>query len=159
MIASGRRPLQFAQHLGVETELKDGSRLRLRRQLGVHHLVVVLPEIAFPRHPEQHVGAAVPAAVLEPGLGDGLGATGQGLAGRFEIPGFGQLQHPQPLVGEMVQVGALVLHPLLLQHLDPGIVPAGLLQFPLCPAKIELCQMAAGEVIGEVGGGQPESGP
>ena len=155
----GPPALQLAQHPRVEAELKEGSRFRMRRQLGVHYLVVVLPEAAAARHPQQHVGAAVPAAVLQPGLGDGVGGRSQGLASGFEIlVSLRQFQHLQPLGGEVVQVGALVLHPLLLQHLDAGVVPVGFLQLTPGAAEIELRQVPAGEVVGEVGGGQPEKG-
>ena len=58
----------------------------------------------------------------------------------------------------MVQVGPLVLLPFLAQHLDAGVVPVGFPQLTPGAAKIELRQVPAGEVVGEVGGGQPEKG-
>ena len=107
--------LQLAQQLGVEAQLQDRSRLGIRRQLGVHHLVVVVPQTAAARHPQQHVGAAGPAAAGQPRLGDDVSPFGQGPERRRETLVLRQFLHPQALAPQMVQVPPLVLQPLLLQ--------------------------------------------
>ncbi len=160
----GRDALQRRQPLGVGGHLKQRRHLHAPREFGVGYVVGPCPAPG-PFAAQQEVGVPAPAPVEERGLVDDVGAGRHcflggrlGLAQRCGVTlGVRDLDDLTALVAQALQVALFVLEPpreQQLEHLVRALLRAR--QLPARHREIEVRQMAAGEVLREVGGADEE---
>ncbi len=113
-------------------------------------------------YPPEDVGPAEPAAPAEGGLGDNVGACSHRLQGLRQKVGLGAIfrkpHQLELLLLQMFEVLALVFEAAFRHDLHCRIAPLRCLDAAFGNAPIEECQVAAAEVIGEVGRGEAEAG-
>ena len=144
--------------------LEQGGRLDPAGQLRVEHLVAERAEVGGRVDAAEEVGVAEPAAVEERGLVHELGAGPQGGLGVGRGPAqageravvAGDLDHLSALAPEPVEVGVLVLDAARAHHLELGVVPLGPGHQPSGRGQLELGEVLAREVAGEVARAQDD---
>ncbi len=162
-VHQGRRMTQQPRHhVGVQAELEDGPGARLLGELRICHLVGPLSEVTRLRDPDEEIGPAGPAPVSELRLHDHPRACSHG-CGRFlqrkQVSVSPQIDHVLTLGAEVLHVCSLVRQSPFLQERKRRISPGRGGNPPLGNAAIELRQVPAGEVVRDVGGGQPQRRP
>ena len=153
-------PLDHPQQVGIQAQLQDRPTPRLLRQLGVDDVVGPITQVAGFVDPDQDVGVAVEASIAQVGLDDDVGARASGFEGASVVvlaSELAQIDDAQRALAEMIDVGLLVVDAALLQQLERRVTPDGFLELADPDQAIEPSQVLAGQMVGEVGGGESGS--
>ena len=147
--------LQALQQVGIHAKLDEVARARLLRELGIQHLVAVVPEHGRTGTPDQEIGVAAPGFPVEHGLVDDVHAGRHGRPGgvrplRYRA-GPVDFRDASALVPQPFQVGALVRQPLFLQQ-PHGRVGLGLIEVLGQTPDVEPGRVPAAQVVDQVRG-------
>ncbi len=154
-------PLDGLEQVRVEADLEHRASLGLAGELRVPDLVRPGAETARARHAAQHVRPAEPAPVEERRLHDHVRPLAHGGERPLEpdvlVEIISRSRDAQALPLEVAQECSLVLVPALAQDRDVGTVKVGRASLPAGHGQVEMAQMVAGEMIGQIGGAEPQS--
>ena len=163
----GRGALHLPQQVRVEQQLQQRLAPGDPGELGVDNLVRPGTQRARRAHPQQKIGVAAPAAVLQAALVDHVGAAAHRVhgvcAGGVAVVAAARLGRSldggdvESATGIRSQQPLLVLESAPAQQLGAGII--GLRRRPPESERhlaAQVGQMAAGEEAAEVGGGEGE---
>ena len=155
-IRSGKRPWISRKQIAVEAQLQDGAGFRLPRELGVHHFVGPVAKPARLVDPSQHVRPPHPAPFAQRRLhDDGHAAAHRPL--RLRLRAGLETRHA---LGKRFDVGRFVRVAAFAQQLHFLLLPLKARWArnpPVDPIQVQPRQMATGEEVGQVGGGQPKA--
>jgi hypothetical protein len=154
----GQHALHRFEEDGVGAELEDRAGAGRARELRVERLVGVCTEAARRRDAKEDVGAAGDAIVLERGLDDHVRATAHGIEGGGGVVPVPEVDEGAALGGERLDEAPLVGFAAVAEGFEARVGSKRDGQCAFGAGAVELRQVAAGEVVGDVGGAEQKCG-
>src|SRR5438876_2335141 len=151
----GQKALHRLEEGGVGAELEDRAGAGVARELRVGGLVRVRTEAARNGDAEEDVGAAGEAVALERRLHDDVGARCHGVEGGGGVVVFPKVRDRDALGGERIDEPFLVGLAAVTEGVDARVL-AELDPLARETGAVELGEVAAGEVVRDVGRSEEE---
>src|SRR5438093_4815900 len=151
----GQKALHRVEEGGVGAELEDRAGAGVARELRVGWLVRVRAEAARNSDAEEDVGAAGEAVALERRLYDDVGARCHGVEGGGRVVVAPKVRDRQTLRGERIDEPLLVGLAAVAKGVDARVL-AELDPLARETGAVELGEVAAGEVVRDVGRSEDE---